>query len=256
MSQQALMFATYDNPLVLCESADFDGTNDYMTRGASLTGAADSKTGILSFWFRTDGGNGTDRTILMSATTLAGATPRFRLRHTAANTIGFIGVNAAGTIILNLSSTTAYLAAATWYHCLSSWNLAVGGSQSLYITDVSDLTTTTFTDDTVDYTVADWAVGAQADGSTKYDGCLAELYFAPGQYLDFSNAYNRRKFISATSKPVSLGPTGSLPTGTAPIVYQRIADGAAADTFDSNLGSGGDFTITGTLSLGSTTPSD
>lgn len=255
MSQQ-ILFSTYDNPLVLCDSADFDGTNDYMTRGASLTGAADSKTGILSFWFRTDAGDGTDRTIFMSATTLAGATPRFRVRHLTTDAVGFIGVNAAGTIILNLSSTTTYAAGATWRHFLSSWNLAVGGSQSLYITGVSDLTTTTFTDDTVDNTVADWAVGAAADGSTKYDGCLAELYFAPGQYLDFSNAYNRRKFISATGKPVSLGPAGALPTGTAPIVYQRVADAAAVATFATNLGTGGNFSITGTLATGSTSPSD
>ena len=32
------------------EAVDFDGTNDYMTRG-SLTGAADSKTGLISGWF-------------------------------------------------------------------------------------------------------------------------------------------------------------------------------------------------------------
>ena len=256
MSGMQALFMGYGQTISTVDSADFDGTNDYMTRGASLTGAADSKTGILSFWFRTDAGDGTDRTILMSATTLAGATPRFRLRHTATNAIGFIGVNAAGTIILNLISTTTYAAGATWRHCLSSWNLAVGGSQSLYITDVSDLTTTTFTDDSVDYTVADWAVGAQADGSTKYDGCLAEVYFAPGQYLDFSQLYNRRKFISANGKPVWLGADGAIPTGTAPIVYQRVADAAAVATFATNLGTGGDFSITGTLTTGSTSPSD
>ena len=34
---------------------------------------------------------------------------------------------------------------------------------------------------------------------------LAEVWIAPGQYIDLSIESNRRKFITAGSKPVELG---------------------------------------------------
>ena len=241
-------------PLLVCDSADFDGTNDYMTRGAGLDGAADSKSGIISCWARIDGG---DASTLIILDAIIGATIPFRLRRLNTNLIVITGENAAGTDILELTTVATYTSSATWLHILSSWNLAVPGASHLYINDVSDKSATTFTDDTIDYTHTDWGIGATpSTGGGKWNGCLAELYFAPGQYLDFSLAYNRRKFISTSGKPVYLGADGSVPTGTAPIVYQRVADGAAVATFATNLGTGGNFSITGTLDLGSTNPSD
>ena len=254
MSIHQTLFATYDNPMIVCDSADFDGTNDYMTRGAGLTGAADSKLGIASLWHRIDGGDGAIRSLLSAATTLAGADFRFELSISAANKFQVAGRNSAGTLILNLLSS-AHTAGASWLHILMSWDMGNAASH-LYVNDVSDKTSSTFTDDTIDYTWADCAVGARPDGSVKLDGCLAELYLAPGQYLDFSNVYNRRKFISASGKPVHLGTTGALPTGTAPLVYQHLDDAEAVADFATNRGTGGDFTITGTLATGSDSPSD
>src|SRR3990167_3560410 len=252
MSMHQMLIAGYANPLLLCDSADFDGTNDYMTRGAGLTGASDSKSGIISAWVRFDGGDGAAMQIIRSTT----AVNQFLFLKRTDNVIGVAGDNAAGTEILLLLSDTAYTAGATWLHVLASWNLATAAGH-LYINDVSDLAAgPTLTDDTIDYTLSDWAIGAETAGSFKLNGCLAEVYFAPGQYLDFSLVVNRRKFISASGKPVSLGATGSLPTGTAPIVYQRVADGAAVATFATNLGTGGGFSITGPLTTGSTSPSD
>ena len=90
----------------------------------------------------------------------------------------------------------------------------------------------------------------------KLKGFFAEVSFAFGQSLDFSIVSNRRKFLSAGGKPVFLGADGSLPTGTAPIIYQHLDDGEAVANFATNRGTGGDFTITGTLDTGSTSPSD
>lgn len=87
---------------------------------------------------------------------------------------------------------------------------------------------------------------------------LADFWFA-GQSLltgsDITEA-TRRKFISAEGKPVNLGADGSTPTGTAPVVFFRRAPEAAASTFANNLGTGGAFTITGTLTNAGTSPSD
>ena len=254
MSGMQALFMNYGPQLLLCDSADFDGANDYMTRGAGLDGAADSKSGIISCWARIDGGNASTLIILDAN---IGASIPFRLRRLSTNKFVLTGENAAAADILELSTPTSYTAAATWLHILISWNLAVAGASNLYINDVSDKSEDIFTDDTIDYTHADWGIGATpSTGGGKWDGCLAELYFAPGQYLDFSNVYQRRKFISSSGKPVYLGTDGSAPTGTAPIVYQRVAVGAAVATFATNLGTGGNFSITGTLTDGSTTPSD
>ena len=135
-----------------------------------------------------------------------------------------------------------------------SWDMAV--TSHVYVNDASDKNQVTLTDDTIDYTKEDCVVGAQGDGTFKFDGCLAELYFAPGQYLDFSIVANRRKFISASGKPIQLGRRGELPTGTAPLVYQHLDKGEAVANFATNRGPGGDFTITGTPDTGSTSPSD
>ncbi len=48
---------------------------------------------------------------------------------------------------------------------------------------------------------------------------MAEFWFAPDQYIDFSVAANRNKFHSVAGKPVSLGTDGSAPTGSPPVLY-------------------------------------
>ena len=238
------------------DSADFDGTNDWMTRGAGLTGAADSKSGILSFWTTIALGNGVAGHFLDGSTTVGGSTLRVSVGRDTANKFFWNIRNAAGTQILVAGSTTAYTTSGTWLNVLSSWDLAQPNQFHLYVNDSSDATITTFTDDTIDYTLADWGICTVPIGATLWDGLVAEVYFAPGQYLDFSVEANRRKFISASGKPVALGTTGSSPTGTAPLIYQHLYNGEAVATFATNRGTGGDFSITGTLATGSTSPSD
>lgn len=243
------LIASYANPLLVVDGADFDGTNDHMTRGAGLSGAADSKSGIFSVWARLDGGDGATIFLLNSN----GFSQFYR-----ANTNVFIFqlVNAALSFVLDLRTSATYLAGATWLHILASWDLATPGASHLYVNDVSDKNVVTFTNDTIDYTDTNWWISLFNGSGNRFNGALAEFYFAPGQYLDFSLASNRRKFISASGKPVHLGATGSLPTGTAPIIYQHLDDGEAVANFATNRGTGGNFTITGTLDAASSSPSD
>lgn len=237
------------------DSADFDGSNDYMLRGGGLTGASDSKSGILSTWVRLDAGTGTQR-LIGSSVSAGTAADRWRSsRVTISGPFVVIGNNSAGATILQLTSTTSYAASATWRHLLASWDLAAAAAH-LYVNDVSDLAGgATLTNDTLDYTVGDWGIGGDSNAGSKLDGCLTELYFAPGQFLDFSVVANRRKFIDAYGRPVYLGATGQAPTGTAPLVYQRLFKSQPVAGFATNSGPGGDFTITGTLTFGSTSPS-
>lgn len=246
---------TYNNPpLLTCDSAQFDGTNDYMTRGAGLTGASDSKTGIVSFWIRFDGTTGVNQSIF---TSFPPAGP-FSLSWIAggAGTLTIVGRNTTGDIRLQFDTISTFSPGTTWYNILASWNLAVAGSGRLYINDVSNRVDTVYTDATIAYSnTTNWRFGASISAGNILNACLAEFYFATGQYLDFSITTNRRKFISASGKPVHLGSDGSLPTGTAPLVYQHLAAAEAPANFALNRATGGNFTITGTLTTGSTSPS-
>lgn len=258
MSMQQMLLTSGER-LLTVDSADFDGTNDYMTR-TTLVGAADSKSGILSYWVRIDSNVDFARALVINTAANAIRFISFT-RGTIAGggdvdgQIGIWGRNSAGTQILKIGTASAPSASATWLHFLASWDLAASTAR-VYLNDVQDETITTLTDDLVDYTVDGPAVGAGPTGGLKLNGVLAEVYFALGQYLDFSIVSNRRKFLSAGGKPVFLGADGSLPTGTAPIIYQHLDDGEAVANFATNRGTGGDFTITGTLDTGSTSPSD
>ena len=240
-----------------CDAADFDGTNDWLNRGADFTGSADSSLGIFSGWVRIDGSDATYMGIVRHVS------GQCNIERTSGDKFEVELWDPTNMVnVVRMRSTTSYTTSTTWLHFLASWstNFTAGNKLThLYINDVDDknLLVDSVSGSDVDYTPTDWAVGARsAAGAGPFNGALAEIYFAPGQYLDFSVESNRRKFISATGKPVDLGADGSTPTGTAPILYCRMADGAAASTFGTNLGSGGGMTINGTLDIASTSPSD
>lgn len=226
----------------------FDGSNDYLTRGGDLTGIADSKSGILSFWLRVDYDTGTSQRVISSSA----SNTRFYVQVASTGDIGIVAANSAGTTILSIKTTTTLnKASSRWIHILASWDLATTTS-TIYVNDTADQTVTTRTNDTIDYAVAtnNWSIGARGTPDLYVNGAISELYFAPGQYLDFSTESNRRKFIDADGLPVSLGADGSTPTGTAPIIYLK-GDYSA---FGTNSGTGGNFTVNGALEKASTTP--
>lgn len=238
-------------------AADFDGTNDYMTRGAGLTGAVDSKLVTLVCWFRMDGGDAAAQRFLSSSSTLAGTGDRFRVNRSTLNQINVIASNAAGATILTLASTGTYIAGATWRCLMFSCDLSDVAKRWLYVGDTSDLgTVTTYTNDTIDFTVADWSIGANPDGNVKLNGCLADVHLYPGVYVDFSVQANRRKFFSAAGKPVETGAAGIFPFDVSPIMLHRLREDQAASKFATNLGTGGNMTITGLLDVASSSPSD
>jgi hypothetical protein len=221
-------------------SADFDGTNDYLTRGAGLTGAADSKLLTISLWLYIDAGTG--GRLIASATTVGGGAAGTRAVLGAGTTsFNLNGLNSAGTMILSLASSS--LTVGVWHHIMASVDLSNPLKCHLYVDDQPDLSIVTFTDDTMDFTMADWSVGALADGSAKLDGKIGDLWFAPGVYIDLSDEANRRKFISARRGPVSLGAAGATPTGASPLVF---LSGALAG-WATNKGTGGGFTTVGAL---------
>ena len=224
--------------------ADFDGTNDFLARGGGLTGVSDGKTGLFSVWFRKDGGDSAFREIC-SASTL-----KFRQYILNTNVLKIEGRNAANTLIFDITTTGTFLTSASYVHILASWDLGTAGRRHIFVGDVEDTNQNTFTDDDIDYTAADWGIGGLPSGSNKFNGCLSEMYFAL-EWLDITVEANRRKFSTAAGKPVDLGADGSLPTGTAAIIYEPFED-----LDGTNKGTGGNFNVTGELVRCSSSPSD
>jgi len=241
-------------PPLLANSADFrpfaatfDGTNDYASRGSIPTGLVDGKAGTTGVWFNLAGGDGANLVICMNTGGIA--TPRFAVFRNASNKLRILGKNAAGTNILVMDTVASYTAGGGWKHLLASWDLAAGVGH-LYVNDASDRSGVglTLTNDTIDYANTNWFIGADSSAGSKFNGSLAEYWFDPA-YLDITVEANRRKFYSAAGKAADLGSNGSRVTGSAPILYHSIRAGEAVTAFATNRGTGGNFTITGSLDL-------
>lgn len=230
-------------------AVSFDGTNDYLTRGAGLTGAADGKLFTLSFWFWFRGSDATTQRLFDMN---SGGT-RVTLQKNAANKFSITARNAvAADLIGSGQSTTTYTSA------MSAWSwfglsVDLGNNAMHWYVDGSSVKSggTTLTNDNLDFTVSNVAVGASIAAAEKSFVDMAEFYFTT-EYIDFSVQANREMFRSSAGKPVSLGANGSTPTGTQPLIY--LANPLA--TWKTNLGSGGGFTENGALTSASSSPSD
>lgn len=241
-----MLIPTISPSVFKVQSADFDGTNDHMARGAELTGNADGKVGTLSYWLRADGGDSARQWVMYAD---GGFFASFRESD---NKLYVAGFNSAATQLMRFRTNTTITAGATWHHLLASWDLAAGTLQ-MYLNDVSDIDITVGPiDGTIDYTRGNHAIGASLVPGDRLNGCLAEFYMNLSTFTDFSVEANRRKFRTAGGKPNSLGANGAGPTGAQPIVYFK----GPASAFPTNRGTGGNYTVTGTLTDGSTNPSD
>ena len=224
----------------------FDGTNDYISRTSALTGIADGAVGLVSFWVKGAApGSSSD---LLSAGTGAGEFIGFFFSATT-GVANFVLRRSTGAICLSMESSSAALDG-SWHHVLAAWDTAADASCKVYV-DGSDVTTlSTRTANNIDYTVASWRIGAQINTANfKMAADVAELYFTT-EWIDITSSANREKFAK-NGRPVSLGADGSKPTGTAPLLYLK----GPASSFNTNRGSGGDFTVTGALTDSATRPS-
>lgn len=81
---------------------------------------------------------------------------------------------------------------------------------------------------------------------------LADLFVAaPAAFYDLSIVANRRKFITSWGAPADLGANASSVLGVAPPIYLSVRPGNSANSFATNYGTGGAFSIggSGTLNL-------
>lgn len=225
-------------------AVNFDGTNDYLARGAALTGIANGKTFTFSAWLR--------RTSNIETKILLARTSTSNRVFCAIDSAGVFHMsfnNSTPATICNIQSAAVWVDA-NWHHIMLSFDLSDSSKRHLWVDGVQSLTVTTYTNDTIDFAGANnWWIGTTQVFTDKYIGDMAEFYMATS-YLDLSNATNRAAFL-ANSYPTYLGSDGSRPTGSQPLICLNAASTASWNT---NAGSGGGFTVTGALSDGTGFP--
>jgi len=221
---------------------NFDGATDYLDANP-LTGITDTKKISLVVYLRFAGAAAAEQRFIDNT----GST--VLIRRTATGNIQFIAENAAGTVILSQATSGTQCAAAGAYMIMFSADLAVPGSAKCYINNtVAALTSTTFTNDTIDFTVAEWSIGASAAGANFVNGDIYSVWLDETIALDFSSAALRQKFITTGLEPLYLGDHGEIPLAAlsgAPsmprlfLAYDRSTDwtvnkGSATGTFTIN----------------------
>jgi hypothetical protein len=233
---------------LVVDAPDFDGTNDWMRRTSALTGAANSKKGILSFWFYHDAP--------ASAQMVFHADPCMQIQTFGDSKFYITG--GSGGAIFTFAFANTYSGSA-WHHLLAAWDHTGSSVLQLYLDGVSNITVSTA------HTGSDLAWGTEntyefgsfSNGSSNiWNGGLAEFYLNTAEYLDISVQSNREKFRTSSGKPANLGATGSTPTGTAPSIYFHLDNGETANNFAVNRAGNGNFTVTGALGTFASSPSD
>jgi hypothetical protein len=93
----------------------------------------------------------------------------------------------------------------------------------------------------IDYSQSTMLIGASQSIGTKFYGALSELYINLHETLDLSDPTNLQKFRGTGGAPMSLGATGTNPTGTQPEFY--LGDDNTFANWGTNNGSKGNFTV-------------
>ena len=222
----------------LAEAVDFDGTNDYLSRTGDLIGNADGKTFTFSFWVYV-----ADNANLMVYDATSGTTYDGVRVYTGSGTGGpsltVDAFNNSNTRILRASVANAAFPQNTWSNALISVDLSSTSNRYFYINDVApSVSWSTYTNDTINFTNTAHYVGEDGDtGTYKLKSRLSHLYL-DHTYRDLSVEANRRLFVTADLKPAA----GQAALN--PILYLPMDDPTQPGRND---GTGGDFTLTGTI---------
>jgi hypothetical protein len=224
-------------------NADFDGTNDRLTR-ASLTGVATGKTFTFACWVRVDGPDDAQLSIIDMSASFDGAS-YFHVYRNSSNKIEILGRSATGaTIHLTGETSISVTAASGWTHIYICVDLSDPTKRHIYIDDVEDMGVnwSVYNNSDINFTHGSsaWGIGGSGLGhSILFDGAMSELWFQTTYFDDPS------KFISGGC-PVDLGAAGETPTGVSPALY--LSSNGSGDLWrvDSS-GNGNDFAVQGEL---------
>jgi hypothetical protein len=223
--------------------ADFTAS-PYLSRTTALTGITNTKQITLSFWATFDNWG----QVILS---LADSAGNFNVYvDNASNKIRVFACNASGAIILQ-AETPATLSTGTSYHIQMCADMTSTTLRAFYINGVSVAATWSYTNDTIAYqqaslpTIGAYWNGSQYTAASRLDGRISELYLSNG-FVDFRFEANRLLFRDAFGNPTDLPSAITAATVPNPAIYMRFPPTA----FGTNSGTGGNFTVNGTITDG------
>jgi len=221
---------------VLADAIDFDGTNDYLSRSSDLVGNADGKTFTFSCWVWSEN-------ITPSGDIYWSNNTSFAVYRQGDGTIGIAAKNSAGTTIFG--AVIPAIRQFTFFNILVSVDLSNTSNRYVFVNDsAQSVTWNVYTNDNIDFTRPDHKV---CDGSAygKFKSRLSHVYL-DYTYRDLSVEANRRLFITADRKPAA------NQSALNPILYLPLNDPTQPGK---NLGTGGDFSLTGVVARSGRGPS-
>jgi hypothetical protein len=216
------------------DCAAYNGSNQYHSRVSALTGIADGKVFSVALAFYQTAGS-----VQPIFTIQDGAAQRLSIKTEGLepHDLRFTGVTSGGSAALNATVSGA-IAQDAWHIVLASFDMTDTGKRNIYVNGANGSPSYgSYSDAAIELSGANVYLGQESFGATYYfSGKIGFLYFST-EYIDFSQEANRLLFFDCFGYPVDIGADGSLPTGTAPLIYMN-----SGFHLGTNLGTGGDFT--------------
>jgi len=215
-------------------------SSGYINHTTGLTGAIDSKT--VSFVYAAKLVATSDRARAMNLSTSGEGQDILHIDNT--NTaVNFIGFTTGGGTALNGSGTIS-VAAGEWYIVMGSVDMADTGKRQIYKNHTAlSVNWGTYNDQVIRLSET---VDTFIDSATQEDFDYSIMYLTT-DYIDFSDEAERLKFVDGLGYPVDIQPAidaGDIPE---PLIYMPFDD---PDNLGKNNGTGGDFTVNGTVTQG------
>jgi len=205
----------------------------YLRRSNVMANA--TKQGTVSLWMKMNSvpqGSNTKTLLVLGNLTVSIANTN---GSGSKNYVQILGKDHTGNTVLDMrSNVSTPIVSNNWIHVIGSWDLSNSTGRHLYITDVPSINVITYTNSNVALNIGNNAIAGNYNGNNRFDGCLAEVYFA-NSFNSLSNSTVRRVFLSTKLEPVLIN--------TSPILYLN----GSATTVNTNMGTGGNFIANGTL---------
>ncbi len=208
----------------------FDGTDDYLTRGGGLTGAADGQ--FVAGYFK-------GSTLTGGSEIFSDGPARTRIRYNTSR-FAFNFRDPAGATVAAVSSNSTGLEDGVVREFWFTYDAALGVASLSIDGGANDAAAwSTMNTGIIDCTQSNWALGALASGTQKWDGSIERfaLWLPPSLAgFDVESASDRSAMADHTNNSVNS--------------VSAIVDffGAAADwNAGTNFGSGGGFTMNGSV---------
>jgi hypothetical protein len=226
-----------------------DGSSGYMLNTSTSLIPSNSKTFSFVACAKDISGTSSSKTLL-SIQDSGESCNTFRILVDSSN-LAIIGSNSADSIILNISCNDLPEGFEDdFFTLLVSVDLGNGLCNVVVNREFPNKNTTTLTNDLLDIGGKNRNyIGAEENGGNTrqlWQGYEGSAYFTT-DYIDFSEEANINLFVSQLGYPRDLQPLindGIIPN---PAIYLPFDD---PDNLGKNNGTGGDFTVNGTVSVG------